>query len=186
MTSSNETRSSSLSRPLQFPPSGPPQRQSFDDGLVKECEQPIELPLREHVGVVISHCHTVGSAAYLARPPSPPGPITKPSLYPLSYEGNCFDNLRLRPVAKNRFIGCTPPRASPPASSRDAGGAGGSSPPGAIKVWDAQTGRETLTRKKLSGFVRRVSFSPDGKRIVSGGFDYTLKVWDISSLGTSK
>jgi len=31
-----------------------------------------------------------------------------------------------------------------------------------------------------------VSFSPDGKRIVSGGWDDTLKVWDISSLDTSK
>jgi WD40 repeat protein len=31
-----------------------------------------------------------------------------------------------------------------------------------------------------------VSFSPDGKRIVSGSYDKTLKVWDISSLATSK
>jgi len=31
-----------------------------------------------------------------------------------------------------------------------------------------------------------VSFSPDGKRIVSGSRDNTLKVWDISSLDKSK
>jgi WD40 repeat protein len=50
-----------------------------------------------------------------------------------------------------------------------------------IKVWDAQTGRETLTLKKLSGYVRSVSFSPDGKRIVSGSGDKTLKVWDAQT-----
>ena len=58
-----------------------------------------------------------------------------------------------------------------------------------LKVWDAQTGQETLTLKGHSGFVRSVSFSPDGKRIVSGSSgsnDKTLKVWDISSLDTSK
>jgi WD40 repeat protein len=31
-----------------------------------------------------------------------------------------------------------------------------------------------------------VSYNPDGKRIVSGSADSTVKVWDISSLDTSK
>jgi WD40 repeat protein len=53
-----------------------------------------------------------------------------------------------------------------------------------LKVWDAQIGQETLTRQH-SGGVESVSFIPDGKRIVSGSDD-TLKVWDISSLDTSK
>ena len=58
-----------------------------------------------------------------------------------------------------------------------------------LKVWDAQTGQETLTLKGHSSGVTSVSFSPDGKRIVSGSSgsnDKTLKVWDISSLDTSK
>ena len=47
--------------------------------------------------------------------------------------------------------------------------------------------RETpLTLKGHSGGVTSVSFSPDGKRIVSGSGDNTLKVWDISSLDASK
>ena len=55
-----------------------------------------------------------------------------------------------------------------------------------LKVWDAQTGQETLTLKGHSGYVLSVSFSPDGKRIVSGSADKTVKIWDISSLATSK
>jgi WD40 repeat protein len=59
-----------------------------------------------------------------------------------------------------------------------------------LKVWDAQTGQETLTLKGHSTFVTSVSFSPDGKRIVSGSGEYRrpgkIKVWDISSLDTSK
>jgi WD40 repeat protein len=55
-----------------------------------------------------------------------------------------------------------------------------------LKVWDAQTGQETLTLKGHYDRVLSVSFSPDGKRIVSGSYDKTLKVWDISSLATSK
>jgi len=55
-----------------------------------------------------------------------------------------------------------------------------------LKVWDAQTGQETLTLKGLSGYVNSVSFSPDGKRIVSGSGDRTVRVWDITSLDKSK
>ena len=55
-----------------------------------------------------------------------------------------------------------------------------------LKVWDAQTGQETLTLKGHSDTVWSVSFSPDGKWIVSGSDDKTIKIWDISSLDTSK
>ena len=50
----------------------------------------------------------------------------------------------------------------------------------------AVEGRGPLTFKGHSKAVNSVSFSPDGKRIVSGSGDKTLKVWDISSLDTSK
>ena len=44
----------------------------------------------------------------------------------------------------------------------------------------------SLTLTGHSSSVASVSFSPDGKRIVSGSCDKTLKVWDLSSLDTSK
>ena len=55
----------------------------------------------------------------------------------------------------------------------------------AVKVWDAQTGQETLTLKGHTE-VSCVSFSPDGSRIVSGGADLTVKVWDARPLEKSK
>jgi WD40 repeat protein len=45
---------------------------------------------------------------------------------------------------------------------------------------------EPLTLRRHSEPVLSVRFSPDGKRIVSGSDDNTLKVWNISSLDTSK
>jgi WD40 repeat protein len=50
-----------------------------------------------------------------------------------------------------------------------------------LKVWDAQTGQETLTLKGHADDVNSVSFSPDGKRIVSGSDDETVKVWDAQT-----
>ena len=47
-------------------------------------------------------------------------------------------------------------------------------------------GQETLTLYGHSDSVTSVSFSPDGKRIVSGSHDKTVKVWDISLPDTSK
>ena len=64
-------------------------------------------------------------------------------------------------------------------------GCGGSSPEQKAAAKKSVEGQETLTLKGHSGTVISVSFSPDGKRIVSGSND-TLKVWDISSLDTSK
>jgi eukaryotic-like serine/threonine-protein kinase len=63
--------------------------------------------------------------------------------------------------------------------------------PGELKVWDAASGRELLTLKGNAEEVHSVAFSPDGKRVVSGGglqFDDPanplpgeLKVWDAET-----
>jgi WD40 repeat protein len=40
-----------------------------------------------------------------------------------------------------------------------------------VKVWDAQTGQEILALKGHTSSVTSVAFSPDGKRLASGGGD---------------
>ncbi len=49
-------------------------------------------------------------------------------------------------------------------------------------VWNAETGQEMLTLRGHSDDVMSVSFSPDGKQIVSGSRDDTVKVWDADSM----
>jgi WD40 repeat protein len=65
-----------------------------------------------------------------------------------------------------------------------------------LKVWDVTSdargldpgsaiqsvrGRERLTLRGHEGAVCAVSFSPDGRRIVSASADRTLKVWDAGT-----
>src|SRR5262249_36314426 len=50
-----------------------------------------------------------------------------------------------------------------------------------VKVWDIQSGRETLTLTGHTGRVSSVAFSPDGRRLVSEAADRTLKVWDAQT-----
>src|SRR5207302_361987 len=54
-------------------------------------------------------------------------------------------------------------------------------PWGEVKVWDAQTGQETLTLRGHTGPVYSVCLSPDGKRLASASQDQTVKVWDAQT-----
>jgi eukaryotic-like serine/threonine-protein kinase len=46
-----------------------------------------------------------------------------------------------------------------------------------VQVWDASSGGNVLTYKGHSSAVEAVVWSPDGKRIASGGYDKTVQVW---------
>jgi WD40 repeat protein len=50
-----------------------------------------------------------------------------------------------------------------------------------IKVWDAQTGQQTLSLQGHTGPVLSVAFSPDGKRLLSGSGDGGVKLWDAQT-----
>jgi WD40 repeat protein len=50
-----------------------------------------------------------------------------------------------------------------------------------IAVWDTTDGRTKLLLTGHEGPVGAVAFSPDGKRIVSGGADRSIRVWDASN-----
>ena len=54
-----------------------------------------------------------------------------------------------------------------------------------ILVWDILTGQNIATLTGHSGWVRGLTFFPDGKRLISlsqGNFDSTVHVWDVESL----
>jgi WD40 repeat protein len=52
---------------------------------------------------------------------------------------------------------------------------------GAIRAWDARTGREQYTRKAHADQIHTVALSPDGRRIASGSRDHTVKVFDADT-----
>jgi WD40 repeat protein len=51
---------------------------------------------------------------------------------------------------------------------------------GFIHVWEALTGKE-VARMTQDDWVRSVAFSPDGKYIVSGSMDRTVRVWESAT-----
>ena len=52
---------------------------------------------------------------------------------------------------------------------------------GSLKVWEAATGKVSLTLPRHGGWVRSVAYSPDGKRLASFSSDKKIKVWDAQT-----
>ena len=51
-----------------------------------------------------------------------------------------------------------------------------------VKVWDSHTGALVRSFRGHTGLVSSVAFSPDGRRLISGSRDRTVKVWDVTQL----
>jgi len=49
-----------------------------------------------------------------------------------------------------------------------------------VKIWDSATGKEQFSLRGHALEVTSVAFSPDGKRLASGGNDNMAKIWDIA------
>ena len=47
-----------------------------------------------------------------------------------------------------------------------------------VKIWDAQTGKETFTLRGHNSWVVSVAWSPDSRRLATGGLDHHVRVWD--------
>jgi WD40 repeat protein/serine/threonine protein kinase len=50
-----------------------------------------------------------------------------------------------------------------------------------LRIWDVQTGLEAMTLGHHKSDVQCIIFSPDGKRIISGGREGDIKVWDATA-----
>jgi WD40 repeat protein len=52
---------------------------------------------------------------------------------------------------------------------------------GEVKLWDARTGKRNTALRGHGNGVVSLAYSPDGKRLASGGVDGTIIVWELAS-----
>ena len=53
----------------------------------------------------------------------------------------------------------------------------------AVNVWDSHTGKLIRSLRGHTGLVSSIAFSRDGRRLISGSRDHTVKVWETAGWG---
>src|SRR5260370_26864503 len=52
---------------------------------------------------------------------------------------------------------------------------------GTVKVWDPQSGKEQLSFPAHEMEITCIAISPDGKRLATGSFDKSIRVWNADT-----
>ena len=53
----------------------------------------------------------------------------------------------------------------------------GTAPDFSVRVWELATGKLEATLKGHTNYIKSLAITPDGRKIVSGSFDRTVRVW---------
>jgi WD40 repeat protein len=53
---------------------------------------------------------------------------------------------------------------------------------GEVKLWDVTSGKNIASLEGHTNMVRCVAFRPDGKALVTGSEDGTIRLWDMATV----
>jgi WD40 repeat protein len=50
-----------------------------------------------------------------------------------------------------------------------------------VRLWDVETGERRRALKGHYWVVHGLAFSPDGKTLATGSWDFNVKLWDVAT-----